>query len=46
VTELVDELPDRANALKHGPFASLPVEAQVEDYDMTGLSLNVDKVIN
>jgi hypothetical protein len=46
VTELAGELPDRANTLKHRCVASLPVQAQVEHYDMTGLSLNVDEVIN
>ncbi len=46
MTEPVNELPDRANTLKYGYVASLPVEAQVEHYDMTGLSLNVDKVID
>jgi hypothetical protein len=46
VTEPADELPDRADTLKHRCIAGLPVEAQVEDYDMTGFPLNVDKVIN
>ena len=44
MTELAGELPDRADTLKHRRVAGLPVQAQVQDYDMTGLPLEVDKI--